>query len=174
MAPSNLPEILEQTVELGGDKGISVYLPGNTHVVGQHLSYNELRQLATSNVSALNHIPRVQADTVFLLHFDGYLDGFEWLWSVLAAGYLPAISTPFTNDIEQRKKHLMHLRTLLHNPVIVTREYLISEFVGLDETLISGRWRIFIHAKFLMDLYTHPTKICLHLHQGYGPTMLLF
>ena len=49
--------------------------------------------------------------------------------------HLPAISTPLTNDIGQRKRHLLHLETLLHHPVIITRDHLVPDFADLGVEL---------------------------------------
>ena len=135
MAANNLFQLLEQAALDPSDKGISVYLPGNVDQVAKRLTYNELFQVAQSNSPMVQQIPDINSNTVVLIHFDNHLDNLEWLWSVVAAGYLPAISTPFTNDLGQRKRHLFHLQTLLNNPVIITRDHLLPEFAGLQQTL---------------------------------------
>lgn len=38
------------------------------------------------------------------------------------------MSTPFTNNIEQRKKHIEHLHSVLQDPLCLTREELLPEF----------------------------------------------
>ena len=135
MTPTNLLELLEKAAASSQENGISAYSPGHTTEPAKRLSYNELLQLAQANAPILHHIPGVTDSTVFLLHFDDHLDGFEWLWSVIAAGHLPAISTPMTNDIGQRKRHLVHLDTLLHRPVIITRDRLVPDFGDLGDKL---------------------------------------
>ena len=132
---TNLLELLERAAAGSEENGISAYSPGNITEPAKRLSYNELLHLAQANAPILHHIPGVTDGTVFLLHFDNHLDGFEWLWSVIAAGHLPAISTPMTNDIGQRKKHLLHLEALLHHPVIITRDRLVSDFADLGDKL---------------------------------------
>ena len=76
-------------------------------------------------------VVKPKGDCIFLLHFDNHKDGVEWFWSVIAAGYTPAISTPFANDLGQRKKQILHLKALLKDPVILTTEKLAPEFLGL-------------------------------------------
>ena len=135
MAPNNLYGLLQHAALESSDKGITVYLPGNVDRVGKRLRYDELFHLARNNAPMVQKIPGIDSNTVVLLHFDNHLDSFEWLWSVVAAGHLPAISTPFTNDVGQRKKHLLHLDTLLQRPVIITRDVLLPQFAGLQQTL---------------------------------------
>ena len=135
MGPTNLLELLETAAASPKGTGIAAYSPGNVKGLAEHLSYSELLQLARANAPMLHHIPSITEDTIFLLHFDNHLDGFEWLWSVIAAGHLPAISTPLTNDLGQRKRHLLHLETLLHHPVIITRDHLLPDFGDLGKKL---------------------------------------
>ena len=135
MTPANLLELLERAAASSEKKGISTYTPGHIAEPAKRISYNELLQLAQANAPIIHHIPGVTENTVFLLHFDDHLDGFEWLWSVIAAGHLPAISTPMTNDIGQRQRHLIHLDTLLHHPVIITRDRLVPDFGDLGDKL---------------------------------------
>lgn len=135
MAPTNLLELLATAAASSEENGISAYSPGYIAEPAKRLSYNELLQLAQANAPILHHIPGVTDSTVFLLHFDDHLDGFEWLWSVIAAGHLPAISTPMTNDVGQRKRHILHLETLLHHPVIITRDRLVPDFADLGDKL---------------------------------------
>ena len=135
MIPVNLLELLESAAASPKGTGITAYSPGNVKEPAKCLSYSNLLQLALANAPMLHHIPTVTENTVFLLHFDNHLDGFEWLWSVIAAGHIPAISTPMTNDLGQRKRHLLHLDTLLHNPVIITRDHLVPDFGDLRDEL---------------------------------------
>ena len=133
--PTNLLELLERAAATSEENGISAYTPGHVAEPAKRLSYNDLLRLAQANAPILHHIPGVTESTVFLLHFDDHLDGFEWLWSIIAAGHLPAISTPMTNDIGQRQRHLIHLDTLLHHPVIITRDRLVPDFGDLGDKL---------------------------------------
>lgn len=111
MGPTYILELLERAAAGSKWKGITAYSPGDIKGPANFLSYNELLQHAQTNAPMLHHIPGVTESTIFLLHFDNHLDGFEWLWSVIAGGHLLAISTPMTSDPDQRKKHLIHLET---------------------------------------------------------------
>lgn len=135
MSPTNLLELLERAASNPKGTSVAVYMPGAVKEPPKRLSYNDLFQLALANAPTLHHIPDVTEDTVFLLHFDRHLDSIEWLWSVIVAGHLPAISTPLTNDLGHRKRHLLHLENLLHHPVIITRDHLVQEFGDLREKL---------------------------------------
>ena len=85
MGLTNLLDLLERAAASPKGTGIAAYSPGNVKGPATRLSYNDLLQLALANAPMLHHIPGVTEDTIFLLHFDNHLDGFEWLWSVIAA-----------------------------------------------------------------------------------------
>ncbi|KAI4123069.1 MAG: hypothetical protein LQ338_005465 [Usnochroma carphineum] len=129
--PTNLYQLLEQAATDPAGHGISVYLPGNLRS-GKRVTYAGLLELARANASLLPPVDPNRDDQVVLLHFDNHFDNIEWFWSVLIAGYIPAISTPFTNDREQRAKHITHLKTLLKNPVFLTTERLVPDFLGIE------------------------------------------
>lgn len=113
--------------------GIITYRPNCSSPHGIRTTYCELLQRASAKAQLLNSIEGLSSGSVVLLHFDEHSDNIEWFWAVTLAGYVPAISTPFVNDIDQRKRHIIHLNELFSNPTILTRGKLISEFVGLDE-----------------------------------------
>ena len=135
MAPSNLLELLEEAARHPNESGITFYAPGNVSEIWKRLTYNDLIQLARGNALLIRQMPHMTSKTKFLLHFDNHLDGIEFFWSIIVAGLVPAISTPFTSDTEQRKKHLGHLQDLLDKPIIITRKHLLSELARLREDL---------------------------------------
>ncbi|KAL8705815.1 MAG: hypothetical protein Q9201_001102 [Fulgogasparrea decipioides] len=129
--PKNLYQLLEQAAADLGGHGVTAYPPGNLQS-GTRVTYAGLLERAKANASLLPPVDPNKDDQVVLLHFDHHLDNIEWFWSVLIAGYIPAISTPFTNDLEQRAKHITHLKTLLKNPVFLTKKRLVPEFLGTE------------------------------------------
>ncbi len=46
------------------------------------------------------------------------------------------ISTPFSNDIEQRKRHILHLEILLNHPTWITKQDLLPEFIDVESLSI--------------------------------------
>ncbi|KAL8869901.1 MAG: hypothetical protein Q9174_003924, partial [Haloplaca sp. 1 TL-2023] len=147
----NLCQLLSRAATDEGGRGILIYPPGDVATC-RHLSYADLLETAKANAAVLPIIDGSPAK-IMLLHFDNHFDNIEWFWSVVVAGYLPAISTPFTNDLEQRRKHIAHLKTLLKDPVALTSQRLVSEFDGVAGLKIEciehirqrkvDRWRAF-------------------------------
>ena len=94
------------------------------------VSYRELLRRAHRNSYLLRKIKGVRARSVVLIHFRDHFDNIEWFWAAVLAGCIPAISTPFTNHGEQRRRHILHLETLLNQPVCLTRRNFLSDFEG--------------------------------------------
>lgn len=112
--------------------GLSFYLPGNLAGVAKRTSYRDLVQQSERNAKVVSELRGVHPEVIVLLRFDNHDDNIGWLWAVIAAGLLPAISTPMTSDLESRKRHLLHLRNFLDDPVVLTSEALRSEFASVD------------------------------------------
>jgi acyl-CoA synthetase (AMP-forming)/AMP-acid ligase II/thioesterase domain-containing protein len=132
MSPQNLLQLLERAASQTSERGLSFYTPGKVDAVGERLTYDGLFELAKKNAQAVRQLKGIAPGSVVLLHFNNHLDNIEWLWSVIAAGYLPAISTPMTNDAEARKRHLNHIQQVLDNPVVLTSESLRLDFASVD------------------------------------------
>ena len=123
----NLQDLLARAASDRLDRGIMAYPLGNTTAY-QKLKYTELHRLAQRNSNILNNIQGLTKGSVILLHFYNHLDNIVWFWSILYAGYIPAMSTPFAHNPEHRDKHLLHLREVLDNPVCITTEKLLELF----------------------------------------------
>ena len=128
---TNIIQLLEKAATT--DAGISIYPPGTAPTKCNRTTYAEFFQNACRHARLIREIPGISKDTVLLLHFDNHVDNFSWFWAVTLAGYTPAISTPLVNDLDQRKKHLLHLYELLEDPMVLTTESLSTEFLGLEQ-----------------------------------------
>ena len=130
--PENLYQLLKQAASDPADRGILYYSSGKVDEIAVRTSYSELLCIAQNHAALLAPV-KDAGTSIILLHFDNHKDGIEWFWSAVTAGYTPVISTPFTNDLEQRKKHILHLQTLLKNPKILTTEKLVPDFLGMED-----------------------------------------
>lgn len=127
MPIQNLKELLELAAGSHDSRGIVAYPLGDTQV-GRKLEYRELQQQAQENSLLLSQIDGFTRGSVILIHFTDHLDNIIWFWSVLYAGCIPTLSTPFTNNSSQRDKHVLHLHTLLQHPICITRQDLLGIF----------------------------------------------
>ena len=150
--PPNLYHVLEGAAL--SRAGLLVYPPGDTEAPSQ-LAYNELLVSAKHKARLLHNFAAAADKPIILLHFDNHLDTIEWLWATVVAGFLPAISTPFVNDPSQRKKHLLHLQSTLHDPLILTTARLKPEFLGIEELRLHAIEEIQNEYNFRNGVY-HP------------------
>lgn len=127
--PNHLLETLERTARLSPDKGLFIYAPGEI-ALPTKITYAQLASYAFR----LSHLVRQLSTAsrgVVLLHLDNHMDHVQWLWAVIAADQVPAISTPFSRDLDQRRKHIQHLQSLLQKPIVITTQSLVPEFLDL-------------------------------------------
>ena len=129
--PTTILQLLERAATTKA--GISIYSPRTAPTKCNRKTYHEFLHTARIKAQSIRNIPGLSKDCVILLHFDNHTDNFDWFWAVTLAGYLPAVSTPFVNDPDQRKKHLLHLFDLLKDPIILTTEALTSDFLNLAQ-----------------------------------------
>ncbi|KAI5458582.1 putative NRPS-like enzyme [Mariannaea sp. PMI_226] len=123
-----LPQLLARAA--ASDAGLTYYTPDTTP---RQLSYAQLLTDATEKSRLLHNINGITQNSIVLLHFDSQQENILWFWACTLGGFLPAISTPFVADAVQRKKHLLHLQTLLNQPVVLTTTKLVPEFLGVEE-----------------------------------------
>lgn len=127
----NLTQLLTRASTTSG--GLTLYSVEKEELRSIRASYSELLAGAGEKARAIGRLPGLSPTSILLLHFDTQWETIQWFWAATLAGYLPAISTPFVNDAAQRKKHLLHLQTLLERPVVLTSKRLVHEFLGLEE-----------------------------------------
>ncbi|EEH21049.2 hypothetical protein PABG_03280 [Paracoccidioides brasiliensis Pb03] len=92
----------------------------------------QLSHRAHENARFIHGIRHVTKDTIVFLHFDNHEQNIIWLWSTIIAGYLPALSPGFVNDLAQRRKLILHLKLLFKEPLILTSDRLVHEFLDIE------------------------------------------
>ncbi|KAL9094202.1 MAG: hypothetical protein Q9165_003617 [Trypethelium subeluteriae] len=84
------------------------------------IGYSNLMRGSEEKALLIQEISDLTTGSVILIHFDNHRQNFEWLWAVIRAGFIPAMSTPFSSDASQRQNHISHLKILLKNPLLLT------------------------------------------------------
>lgn len=79
---------------------ITTYPTGNLSS-SIYTSYTDLLQVADANAYLIQTIREITPDSVVSLHFGNQLDSIIWCWALIIAGYLPTISIPLTNGLDQ-------------------------------------------------------------------------
>ncbi|RDL35285.1 uncharacterized protein BP5553_07216 [Venustampulla echinocandica] len=132
MHPTNLLHMLKEAATTSPDGSVVLYHNGTLDQQPSITSYQDLYQRSLLRSSHLLSKNKFRSHPIVLLHTDNYLDQTEWFWAIVAAGGIPCMSTAFTNDLTQRRRHIRSLQKLLNDPFILTTEALIPEFCNLD------------------------------------------
>ncbi|RYP66278.1 hypothetical protein DL770_008837 [Monosporascus sp. CRB-9-2] len=126
----NLSQLLARAST--SDSGLIYYAAGQQSLNGVSVTYRQLLEDATQKARLLQGLGNITPSSIVLLHFNSQYETIQWFWAATLAGVVPAISTPFVNDHSQRKKHLLHLQSLLNGPVVLTTKQLVPEFLEVD------------------------------------------
>lgn len=130
----NLSQLLTRASTTSGS--LLFYFAENKELRSTRVSYSKLLADAREKARIIGRIEGLSPESILLLHFDTQRETIQWFWAATLAGYLPAISTPFVDDTVRRKTHLLHLHTLLKQPVVLTTNRLIPEFLGVEELIL--------------------------------------
>lgn len=88
------------------------------------LSYKDLRIVAAQKASLLRLCDGIVPGSITLVHFDTQLDNIIWFWASVLAGCVPCLSTPLVKSRDGRVSHFNHLKQLLLDPIVITKQEL--------------------------------------------------
>lgn len=114
--------------------GLTTYTRGE-HLKPAYMSYSKLRALATQKAKLLRSYEGVVPGKIVLIHFQSHLDNITWFWTSILAGCVPALSTPLVNNSKCRISHFKHLHRLLLDPMVITRQELMSSDFAENDIL---------------------------------------
>lgn len=119
------------------DGGCTFYSEHDGDLRSTHQPYHELLATATAKASLLQRSSEIPGTgSILLLHFETQHENIIWFWAATLAGFTPAISLPLSNDLNQRRKHLLHLHNLLQKPTVLTPQKLSPDFLGIESLQI--------------------------------------
>ena len=166
----NMKSMLDTAAERHGAGCIIAYSEGDVTdtASGRRLSYERLRDQAQSNAALLGQILNFKKSRLVLLHFGDHLENIIWFWSVVYADCTPVMSTPFTDNLEQRQKHIQHLHALLDDSPCITSSTSLGDFAGqaiirpvVVEDLLQGRSSERHHRHCSRSVVTDPAILML-------------
>ncbi|KAI4158543.1 MAG: hypothetical protein LQ342_007325, partial [Letrouitia transgressa] len=156
---NNLYQLLQSAADTLGE--IIIYQPQVTGKSNLVWTYRSLLQNAQEKAELLIQIEGIKEDTIIVLHFDEHSHAIEWFWATIVAGFLPVISPPLVQDVNARRKHLVHLSRLLQRPVVLTTNKLLPDFLELEQ----------LDIRTIQDLRPHSGPTC--FGRGTGHTKML-
>ncbi|KAI9036326.1 non-ribosomal peptide synthetase [Aspergillus affinis] len=128
MTVQTLNQLLSNAASSSTNREVVTYPSGSIDKEAQRLTYGDLYTLVIGNGNLLRNLNVCSDGSIVLLHFENHLDNIIWLWSVIHAGCVPAMSTGFPKSTDSCKRHLCHLNSLLDNPVCLTSSNIRSIF----------------------------------------------
>ena len=99
------------------------------------LRYRELRALVMHKADLLRRYQRIAPGKIVLIHLKSHLENIIWFWASIFADCVPAMSTPIINNSEGRASHFKHLYRLLLDPIVLTKQELISSDFAENDLL---------------------------------------
>ncbi|KAI1807229.1 acetyl-CoA synthetase-like protein [Daldinia bambusicola] len=124
-----LQDVLKERAESDHVGQLLIYSLGNT-CNPMKVTYTILYEEAKEISHIIKSLVRFKGGHPILLHFDDHWDVILWFWSVLLAGGLPVLSSPFSNIEDDRHKHIQALSNLLESPLCFTRSKFLPLFGG--------------------------------------------
>lgn len=129
----SIVQILERASKSGA--GLTFYPPGSSKE--EKVLYTQLLEDSWAKAEHIKALPAAATSEVMLIHFETHRESITWFWAALIAGFIPAISPPPMHDEARRKKHLRHVQNLLKDPLVLTSQKFIPEFLDLPLKLQS-------------------------------------
>jgi acyl-CoA synthetase (AMP-forming)/AMP-acid ligase II len=102
--------------------GLYFYSPGVDDP--EYLPYQDLWTEAARRSRKIQGLTDLKNNPVIILHLEDHRESILWFWAIITAGAIPCLSTPLTNDMSQREKHMTHLQRLLGYPLIIASDKL--------------------------------------------------
>lgn len=123
-----IQDLLIKASEENPSRGLILYPDGKS--IPAEISYKGLYTQAEQNSYLVRSLEGFKDGAPVLLHLDNHWDNILWFWATLLAGGLPVMSSPFSNAVEQRKRHIDNLSTLLDTPLCITKSRSLKLFEG--------------------------------------------
>lgn len=123
----SIAQVLERASQK--DSELTFYPPGLD--TEEKVTYSQLLEDSRANATRIKALTATTSSEVILIHFATHRENITWFWAVILAGFIPAISTPFVHDEARRRKHLRHVRSLLKDPLVLTSQHLVPEFLDV-------------------------------------------
>lgn len=124
-----IQNLLIEAAKADPSRGLLLYCDGNTSIPVR-ISYSNLYAQALQNSYLLRSLEGFKDGVPIILHLDNHWDNILWFWATLLARGLPVMSSPFSHDVGQRKRHIDNLSALLEGPLCITRSRSLKLFEG--------------------------------------------
>lgn len=104
--------------------GLSTSLSSTPTLISYGDLFSQAKRKSESVAQLKGFVPRRPV----LVHLDNHWENILWFWAVIFANGIPVPSSPFSNVVEQRTRHIQSLSTLLDSPVCITTTKFLPSF----------------------------------------------
>ncbi|KAM3496893.1 hypothetical protein MY10362_009737 [Beauveria mimosiformis] len=125
--PTTLWSLLLRASQLAPDNGI-IFQDGGIDAPNVKVTYKQLIATAAANAKALVANGYLQPGQIIGTYFTTHRESVEWCWSVLAAGGIPFIVSPLSDDPTTLTGQLANLSKTFEQPTILTSRATIPTF----------------------------------------------
>ncbi|CDG87896.1 AMP-binding protein [Xenorhabdus bovienii] len=125
--------LLLQAVQQQPNSGLH-FISGEKAEKSTLITYPELLVEAQSILGGIrSHAPTPNIHVILLLeHAHDFIPAF---WACVLGGYVPCPILPIRNDPERWEKHLIHVNTLLENPLLISTKSLQRELTNISDVI---------------------------------------
>lgn len=88
-------------------------------------------RILQTNASLMKKGGIIVPNQVVGLYFDNHRDNIIWFWSVIAAGAVPAVLQPFSNNLKAMADQVANIDRILQSPTVITSQHLALHFKPL-------------------------------------------
>ncbi|KAF5615372.1 non-ribosomal peptide synthase [Fusarium sp. NRRL 25303] len=117
--PPNLWTTLNRAASGSPSRGL-FFIKDSLQSDPTYLAYSELVTIASRNASQLRATGLVEPNQIVLLSFADHYEHVIWIWSVIAAGGVPAALPPPSNDAVTQSSREDYLDDLFGTPLLLT------------------------------------------------------
>ncbi|MCJ1245911.1 hypothetical protein MMC30_003115 [Trapelia coarctata] len=127
--------LLDQAAQKQPEKGL-IFLENGLDEPAITITYTQLRYEAQQNARLLRSAGIVSPGQPVVTYFDSHQENITWLWSVIAAGGLPAVLSALAEDSATRAAQLENMETLFEGPTVITNQRLTQNLLPLKRSYI--------------------------------------
>jgi acyl-CoA synthetase (AMP-forming)/AMP-acid ligase II len=98
----------------------------------------------------------VVPNQIVALYFDNHRNNIIWFWSVVAAGAVPAVLQPFSNNLKAMGDQITNIDRVLQSPTVITSQNLAPHFKPIPSINTVTIQRIHHNNKLLQRTFTEP------------------
>ncbi|KAK8243082.1 putative non-ribosomal peptide synthase-like protein [Phyllosticta capitalensis] len=129
--PETVLQLLQRAAKKWPTHTVS-FKTGGWDMAPEVFTYEQLLREALTNAAKLRQADIIPEHRRVILYFDTHRDNCIWYWSVIAAGGIPALLSPLSNNQTTMIGELENVNKTFSGPTIITTKQLARFFVAVQ------------------------------------------